>query len=236
MDRISIKQHAKEQIKGKIFSLLAIYLVIIAASWVIDLILGPIAGIASLLLGGSVTYSMASIYLGIVKKSNVPQVEDLLRGFKGNNYNRNLIAYIRYVAFTFLWGMLFIIPGIIKSISYSQMFFLLAENNRLEPGDAQRKSMEMMEGHKAEYFILILSFIPWFLLCIITLGIAGVYVTPYMEASLAEFHIRLVKENKPTAKIAKAVTAKAEEVKEKITKKSTAKSTAKKSTKKPTKK
>ena len=91
------------------------------------------------------------------------------------------------------------IPGIIKSIAYSQMFYLLAEDDKLEPGDAQRKSMEMMEGHKMDYFVLGLSFIPWYLLCIITLGIASIYVAPYVQTTMAEFHVRLLKENEPKA-------------------------------------
>ena len=207
MDRISIKQRAKKQIEGKIFQLLAIYLVVIAASWIISLVFGLIGGIINLIIGGPIAYAMASIYLGIIKKSRSPEVEDIIIGFKDNKFTRNLVAYLRYQVFIFLWTLLFIIPGIIKAISYSQMFYLLAENDKLEASDAQRKSMEMMEGHKAEYFVLQLSFIPWFLLCIITFGIAAIYVTPYYEATMAEFHVRLVKENQPAAKAAKAIKA-----------------------------
>ena len=218
MDRISIKEHAKEQIKGKIFQLLAIYLVIGAASMVISLVFGPISGIINFLIGGPIAYAMATIYLGIVKKSRTPDIDDLLMGFKNNKYTRNLVAYIRYNLFVFLWCLLLIVPGIIKAISYSQMFFLLAEDDKLEAGDAQKKSMEMMEGHKEEYFVLILSFIPWFLLCIVTLGIAAIYVVPYVQCSLAEFHVHLVKENKLSTKVAKAVEEEVEKVKTAATK------------------
>lgn len=236
MDRVSIKKHAKEQIQGKIFSLLAIYLVIIAASWIISLVLGPIAWIIDLIVAGPIAYAMASIYLGIVKKSTVPQIEDILTGFKQKQFTRTLVTYVRYEVFILLWGLLFIIPGIIKAIAYSQMFYLIADDDKLEPGDAQKKSMEMMEGHKAEYFVMLLSFIPWILLCIVTFGIASIYVKPYVEATLAEFHVQLVKENKPSTKIAKAVAAKATEVKEKVTAKKSAakKNVAKKPTTKKT--
>lgn len=41
MDRVSIKKHAKKSIEGKIFNLLAIYIVIFAASAAISAVLNP---------------------------------------------------------------------------------------------------------------------------------------------------------------------------------------------------
>lgn len=223
MDRVSMKEHAKKQIEGKIFTLLAIYIIVFAASSIISFVLGPISGIVTLLIAGPIALAQAFIYLGITKKSRMPKIEDLLIGFKGDNFLRTLIAYIRYEVFVFLWTLLFIIPGIIKSISYSQMFYLMADDEKLEAGAAQRKSMEMMEGHKWEYFVLQLSFIPWHLLGIITLGIAYVWVIPYIETTMAEYHVRLVNDGKPLAKAAKAIKAKVEKAKEAKTKKTTKK-------------
>ncbi len=227
MDRASMKAHAKEQIKGKILILLAIALIISVASGAISFILGPVGGIATLLISGPIAFAQVFIYLGITNKSRVPKVEDLLVGFKDDNFLRTFVAYIRLVVFTFLWSLLFWIPGIIKSISYSQMFYLLAEDDKLDPGEAQKQSMEMMEGHKWEYFVLGLSFIPWYLLCGITLGIASIWVVPYVQTTLAEYHVRLVNGGKPVAKEAKVVK---DSAKKSETKKST--KTTKKSTKK----
>ena len=199
MDRASMKAHAKEQIKGKILTILAITIIIGVINFGISFILGPVGSIATFIISGAFTLAEAFIFLGITKKSRMPKIEDIFVGFKGDNFLRSLVAYLRYVIFTFLWSLLFVIPGIIKSIAYSQMFYLLAEDDKLEPGDAQRKSMEMMEGHKMDYFVLGLSFIPWYLLCIITLGIASIYVAPYVQTTMAEFHVRLLKENEPKA-------------------------------------
>ena len=205
MDRASMKAHAKEQIKGKILILLAITLIISVASGAISFILGPVGSIATLLISGPIAYAQVFIYLGITNKSRVPKVEDIIVGFKDDNFLRTFVAYIRLVVFTFLWSLLFWIPGIIKSISYSQMFYLLAEDDKLDPGEAQKQSLEMMEGHKWEYFVLGLSFIPWYLLCGITLGIASIWVVPYVQTTLAEYHVRLVNGGKPSAKEAKVV-------------------------------
>lgn len=227
MDRASMKAHAKEQIKGKILILLAITLIISVASGAISFVLGPVGGIATLLIAGPIAYAQVFIYLGITNKSRVPKVEDIIVGFKDDNFLRTFVAYIRLVVFVFLWSLLFWIPGIIKSISYSQMFYLLAEDDKLDPGEAQKQSMEMMEGHKWEYFVLGLSFIPWYLLCGITLGIASIWVVPYIQTTLAEYHVRLVNGGKPVAKEAKVVK---DSAKKSETKKST--KTTKKSTKK----
>ncbi len=231
MDRVSMKAHAKERIQGKILTLLAISLIIGLATGAAEFILGPIGSIAVFLITGAITYSQSFIFLGVTNKSRMPKIEDLAEGFKGDNFLRTLVAYLRYAIFTFLWSLLFLIPGIIKSIAYSQMFYLMVEDEDLDPADAQKQSMELMEGHKWEYFVLLLSFFPWFLLCIVTLGIASIYVSPYVQTTLAEYHVRLVNGGKVAAKEAKVVKSKAA----KTTAKSTKKSTSKKSTKKTTK-
>ena len=226
MDRVSMKAHAKEQIRGKIFTLLAIAIIIGLITGATS-ILGPIGSIASLLITGAFTYAEVYIYLGITKTSRMPKMEDAFVGFMGDNFLRTLVGYLRYAVFTFLWSLLFIIPGIIKSIAYSQMFYLMAEDEDLDPGDAQRESMELMEGHKWEYFVLGLSFIPWYLLCIATLGIASIYVSPYIQTTLAEYHVRLVNGGKPSKKSSAKATKEAKEAKvvTKATKTSTKKTT-----------
>ena len=229
MDRASMKSHAKEQIKGKIFTLLAIALIIGLITGATGFF-GPIGTIASILITGAFTYAQAYIYLGITKTSRMPKIEDAFVGFMGDNFLRTLVAYLRYAIFTFLWSLLFVIPGIIKSIAYSQMFYLMADDEDLDPGDAQKESMELMEGHKWEFFVLCLSFFPWYLLCIITFGIASIYVSPYIQTTLAEYHVRLVNGGKSQKKSADKATKTAKEAK------AITKAPAKKSTKKTTKK
>ena len=207
MDRVKIKAKAKELISGKIFILLAITLVTAVVGAVCGLI--PVAGgIAMLLIMGGFELATAMIYLGIAKKNRTPKIEDLLEGFKGENFMRGFEGYIRYTLFTALWSMLFVIPGIIKSIEYSQMFYLMADNPKMSAGEAQKKSMEMMQGHRWEFFVWNLSFIPWFMLVGITFGIAAIYVTPYMSTTFALYYRGLAEKNSPIEKIKEAVEAK----------------------------
>ena len=85
--------------------------------------------------------------------------------------------------FTFLWSLLFYIPGIIKALSYSMSLYILAENKGKPALECINESKAMTEGHKAELFVLGLSFYGWLLLCGITFGIAYIWVGPYMQAT-----------------------------------------------------
>ena len=97
--------------------------------------------------------------------------------------------------FIFLWSLLFIIPGIIKSISYAMTPYILADCPDVKVRDALKLSMKMMKGHKMEYFILGLSFIGWILLSVVTAGLVNVFYTgPYMGSTFAAYYLALKKE------------------------------------------
>lgn len=86
----------------------------------------------------------------------------------------------------FLWGLLFIIPGIYKSYEYRLVPYLLNENPDMDKEFALAESKRMMDGNKGKAFLLDLSFIGWDILSILTLGILAVfYVAPYKAMSQA---------------------------------------------------
>ena len=87
-----------------------------------------------------------------------------------------------------LWGFT-IVGGVIKSFSYMLVPYIEAENPKMKPNEAITLSRKMMDGHKWEAFILQLSFIPWYLLDLLTWGFFGIFFTnPYCEATLAEYY------------------------------------------------
>lgn len=96
---------------------------------------------------------------------------------------------------TLLWGLLLIVPGIIKWISYSQALFIYKEHlNRHEHVSAMeclRESESMMKGHKWQYVLLMLSFIGWDILGMITLGIAFLWVIPYEIMTRVAFYEKI---------------------------------------------
>ena len=70
--------------------------------------------------------------------------------------------------------------------------YIYAENKEMGALQAIRESKKLMEGHKMDLFVLMLSFIGWYLLTLITFGIAYIYVGPYMQAAMVNFYKSLL--------------------------------------------
>ena len=83
---------------------------------------------------------------------------------------------------------LLIVPGIIKAYSYAMTPYILVDRPELSVRDAIRLSGRMMSGRKLDLFCLHLSFIGWMLLCILTLGIGILFLSPYMMTAQAAFY------------------------------------------------
>lgn len=116
------------------------------------------------------------------------RISKLWVGFKDGNWLRIMGTMLLVEIYTFLWTLLLIIPGIIKSLSYSQTAFILRDNPELKYNEAIEKSMRMMEGHKTELFWLYLSFIGWAILSLMTLCIGFLLLLPYFYSTLVHFY------------------------------------------------
>ena len=84
--------------------------------------------------------------------------------------------------------ILLIVPGIYLALMFAQTEFILKDDKEISATDAMKKSMKMMEGHKGELFLLILSFIGWFILACITLGIGFLFLGPYFSTTMAHYY------------------------------------------------
>ena len=109
-------------------------------------------------------------------------------------YGRNLAGMLLMSVFTLLWTLLFIIPGVIKTIAYSLTPYILKDFPELTPNQVINLSQKMMKGHKLDFFCLVLSFLGWALLCILTLGIGTLWLSPYVYTSFAAFYQDVKKE------------------------------------------
>ena len=122
----------------------------------------------------------ASTSLGVIKE-----------GFGG--YGRVFATLFLTDLFTFLWSLLLIIPGIIKAYSYRLVPYIIKDHPELSAMEVIRKSKELMKGNKWKAFLLDLTFIGWFLLGAITLGLVNVFWTnPYSESANAVFYKDLI--------------------------------------------
>ncbi len=184
MDRAMLKSAAKRQIKGNIGILFVITLLSGLITGALSAI--PLVGtIAGMLLGAALNLAILNIYLDL-HYGRKPEIADLFSQL--SNVLPAFCTQFLVGLFTFLWSLLLFVPGIIKACSYSQAMYILAENPGISPTEAIDRSKTMMEGHKMEYFLLSLSFIGWALLGIFTLGILYIWLVPYMQATMANYH------------------------------------------------
>lgn len=184
MTRVELKNKAKEQIKGRIGVLFLILLIIaiigVGSSFV------PIIGwFATIIIMPAFNISLCMIFLNLTKGNDI-SVGDIFKGF--NITGKAVWLSIMTNFFIFLWSLLLVVPGIIKSLSYSMAPFILADNPELTAREALSESIEIMYGHKFDLFVLLLSFLGWMLLSAITFGIAYIYVIPYMSATVTNFY------------------------------------------------
>ena len=148
-------------------------------------VIPTVGSVLALFIAGPMLVGVSMFSLSLSRGENA-RLEQIFEGFK--NYGTVLGAYLLMVLFIFLWMLLLIIPGIIAAIAYSQTFYILAEDDAISSMDALKKSKEMMDGYKWKYFCLGLRFIGWALLCILTLGIGFLWLSPYIQISYAKFY------------------------------------------------
>jgi uncharacterized membrane protein len=109
-------------------------------------------------------------------------------GFKHSYMNIVKTQFFRWL-YTFLWTLLLVVPGIIKSYEYRMMPYILAENPALDTNEVFARSREMMTGNKMNAFVLDLSFIGWHILGGFTCGLLNLfYVNPYQQSTNAELY------------------------------------------------
>ena len=149
---------------------------------------GSYTGIVMILLAGPLEVGLCAFSMRLQQGAEV-SIGTMFSSAFDHNFGRKLGAYWWRQLFTFLWSMLFIIPGIVKSLAYSMQPYILAECPDVTAKDSLKLSMRMMEGKKMRLFVLGLSFIGWALLSGLTAGIlALLYVGPYMQQTMAQFY------------------------------------------------
>lgn len=115
-----------------------------------------------------------------------------------HSYKNVVKVMFRRDLYTFLWTLLFVIPGIVKMYQYLMVPYILSETPDMDYREALDKSRDMMNGHKWRAFVLGMSFILWDFLGLLTLGMVEIfYVNPYRNLTFAALYEEL-KETKET--------------------------------------
>ncbi|MDO5545295.1 MAG: DUF975 family protein [Eubacteriales bacterium] len=156
--------------------------------WTVLLPLASMAGllgIVSFILGGTVELGYAKFLLKQHDKKEL-RFSDLFSQFDrfGTGFAQNFLRTL----YTCLWALLFVIPGIVKSLSYAMTPFILEDHPEMTASEAIKASQKLMDGHKMDLFILGLTFIGWDILACLTMGIGFLFLNPYINAAYAAFY------------------------------------------------
>lgn len=186
-----IKSTARAKLSGQ-------YLAAAGIMVVCSLLLGALSFtvIGSILFAGVLNFGLTLFFIRIIRKEKA-SFGDLFGGF--SRFGTTCVAGILVPLFIALWSLLLVIPGIIKSYSYSMTYYILEENENMTATEAITESRRMMDGYKMKLFTLDLSFIGWLLLSVLTFGILYIFkVGPEMQAARAQFYKELRKNMNPT--------------------------------------
>ena len=159
---------------------------------VTTLVFGAVSGAASyipvvgtILVALPMMYGYSIVMLSVMRGGEM-NIGGLFDGF--NDFGRVVGTKLLQAIYTFLWMLLLVIPGIIKSYSYAMTDFILKDEPLLANNAAIEKSMAMMDGNKMKLFLLDLSFIGWAILCLFTFGIGFLFLQPYVQSAHAAFY------------------------------------------------
>ena len=201
-NRIELKQRGKEAFKKN-------YLASVVAAFVMTIVASGSASVGSnatsqeesvgfILAIGTMALFLLTIFVFNVlevggcrffleNRTSQPKISVLISMFRSSSYVNVVAVQVLRMVKIFLWSLLLVIPGIIKTYEYRMVPYILSEHPEIEQKNAFLVSRNMMNGHKMELFIFDLSFFGWFLLAAVTFNIAGIFYTyPYYQATMAE--------------------------------------------------
>ena len=141
-------------------------------------------------LTGPLQYGLFRVLTDRVRGREKVEFGDLFKGFE-ENFSGALVLGLLQSIFIFLWSLLFIVPGIVKSYSYSMSYYLQQEDKSKDWKACLDESRSRMDGHKGQLFLLDLSFIGWYIVGLLCLGVGTLFVVPYHDMARTNFFMAL---------------------------------------------
>lgn len=189
-----LRYNARQQLGGGIFKSAWLNMLCVCAVSSVVSAACALTGIGALivfLVTGAFQFGVARVTTNCVKGENWG-IGQVFCAFS-NNFLKTFLLHLVQSIFIFLWTLLFIVPGIVKSYSYALVYYLQQETENIhrEPTDLITESRQWMDGHKWQLFCLDFSFIGWYLLGALCFGIGTFFVVPYHQQARANFYLNL---------------------------------------------
>ena len=168
-------------------------LMLLIVSATVSAAAGVTCGIAALVVAGPLEYGCIRVYLRLVRHEDEhAEIKHLWAGFKGKIGQTFVVELLQYI-YIFFWTLLLIIPGIIKSYAYAATMYLVHEQD-LSGNEAITASRKLMKGRKWKLFCLDLSFIGWYIVGLLCLGVGVLWVQTYHTMAKTLFFEDAMKE------------------------------------------
>ena len=199
MENTQIMKEAQESLKGKWGISIAACLIAGVITIMITILGGYLinedwgGNLLSLFVTPPIGVGLALFFLNI-HSGNKLEIKTIFNPFKDVWLN-SVLAYFMMIVIILIGFLLFFIPGVIATLMFSQVLYIIAEDNKIDPYNALVKSKKMMEGNKWKLFKIMLIILLLAIVCILTLGIGFIWLAPYQNAVYAKFY-NLLKESK----------------------------------------
>jgi uncharacterized membrane protein len=160
----------------------------------VALVFGVIASCTScsfplvLFVYAPMSLGFVKMMIGYVRGTQRMEVEGIFSAFNSTYYWKSMGLYLLQGIYTILWTLLFIIPGIVKYCSYFFAPYILADNPTMTAEESICRSMQIMEGHKMQLFLMLLGYVALAMLSSILLFIPMLWIMPYYQVALAKFY------------------------------------------------
>lgn len=132
-----------------------------------------------------------AFYIALLQKTRNSE-EKLLRNTVQQftkNYSRLLLSGVLInIIVSVLSIFTLLIGGIIFSYAYRMVPYLISDYPELSATEAMKISREMMQGYKWKLFLLDFSFIGWWILTFMTLGLGAFMLVPYTQTATVVFY------------------------------------------------
>lgn len=160
----------------------------------VALVFGVIASFTScsfplvLFVYAPMSLGFVKMMIGYVRGTQRMEVEGIFSAFNSTYYWKSMGLYLLQGIYTALWILLFIIPGIVKYCSYFFAPYILADNPTMTAEESICRSMQIMEGHKMQLFLMLLGYTALAMLSSILLFIPMLWIIPYYQVALVKFY------------------------------------------------
>lgn len=152
-------------------------------------------------------YSFRDLFYGFRERTNtalaISAVTVLLDVVTTTPYQLLLDMYdetgiLTYAIVAIVLGIIGLCIYIPLSLAFSISFFLMLDFPQLSAKEVLQLSLRVMKGHKKRLFYIELSFLPLMLLCILSLGIGFLWLSPYMQMTYTYFFLDIMQNNSTT--------------------------------------